>query len=130
MKVRLIPLLCVVLMLGFIGSSAFGLTLHIRLTDGNDDAEEHLADGSMDITSTDLEFPYEDDGNPSATDPQLNVLRFVLPIPKGAQISKAYLELEQDETKGNDKPVNVVIEAQLVPDAPAVANVAKDLSSR
>ncbi len=110
--------------------AALGLTLDIRLTNGNDDAEEHLADGSMDIGSTDLEFPYEDNGSPSATDPQLNVVRFVLPLAKGAQISKAYLEFEQDETKGNDKPVNVVIEGQLVPNAPAVANVAKNLSNR
>src|SRR5512143_1369431 len=110
--------------------AASGATLDLRLTNGNDDAEEHLNDGSMDIGSSDLEFPYEDNANPNATDPQLNVLRFVLPISKGAAISKAYLELEQDETKGNDKPVNVVIEAQLVPNAPAVANVAKNLSSR
>jgi hypothetical protein len=71
---RFVFLCCVAAMLSFLGSSAFGLTLDLRLTNGNDDAEEHLTDGSMDITSTDLEFPYEDDGNPSATDPQLNVL--------------------------------------------------------
>jgi hypothetical protein len=130
MTKKLSFLLCLALALGLAGSQAYGLTLDIRLTDGNDDAEEHLADGSMDITSTDLEFPYEDNGNPSATDLQLNAMRFVLPLAKGTQISNAYLEFEQDETKGNDKPVNVIIEAQLVPDAPAIAGAAQDLSSR
>jgi hypothetical protein len=105
--------------------------IDLRIADGGDDAEEHLADGSMDISSSDLEFPYEDNANPSATDAQLNVLRFAsVPVSKGAKIAKAYLELEQDETKGNDKPVNVIIEAQLVPNAPAPADVTKNLSSR
>ncbi len=128
---KLAFLLCLVLTLSLVGSNgASGATLDLRLTAGGDDAEEHLTDGSMDVGSSDLEFPYEDNGNPSATDPQLNALRFVLPIPKGAQITKAYLEFEQDETKGNDKPVNVVIEAQLVANAPAIASAAKNLSSR
>jgi hypothetical protein len=128
---KLAFLLCLALLLGLVGSNgASGATLDLRLTNGNDDAEEHLASGEMDITSTDLEFPYEDNADPSATDPQLNVLRFALPLAKGAQITKAYLEFEQDETKGNDKPVNVIIEAQLVPDAPAITGAAKDLSSR
>ncbi len=128
---KLAFLLCLALMLGLVGSNAAsGAALDLRLTNGNDDAEEHLADGSMDITSSDLEFPYEDNGTPSATDAQLNVVRFTLPLAKGAKITKAYLEFEQDETKGNDKPVNVVIEAQLVPNAPAVTGAAKDLSSR
>jgi hypothetical protein len=118
-------------MLGLVGSNAAsGATLDLRITNGNDDVEEFLADGDMDITSTDLEFPYEDAGTPSATNPKLTVLRFALPLAKGAKITKAYLEVEQDETKGNDKPVNVVIEAQLVPNAPAVTGAAKDLSSR
>ena len=104
--------------------------LDLRITDGSNDAEEHLADGTMDVTSTDLEFPYEDNANPSATDAQLNVLRFALPLAKGAQIGKAYLEFEVDENKGNDKPVNVVIEGQLVADAPGVADTTKNLSSR
>ncbi len=128
---KLMFLLCLALMLGLVGSNATsGATLDLRITNGNDDAEEHLADGSMDVTSTDLEFPYEDNGTPSATDPQLNALRFVLAVPKGAQITKAYLEFEQDETKGNDKPVNVVIEAQLTLNAPAITSAAKNLSSR
>jgi hypothetical protein len=108
------------------------LTLDIRIAAGADDAEEHLTAGNMDITSTDLEFPYEDAGNP-ATDPQLVGLRFVnLQIPKGAQITKAYLEFEVDavDKVGSTNPVNVVVDGHLVPDAPAITSTAKDLSSR
>ncbi|MCU0914142.1 MAG: hypothetical protein MUC88_06225 [Planctomycetes bacterium] len=127
---RLVLWCCCAMVLGWVGSQAFGATLDLQIKDGLDDAEEHLADGSMDIDSTDLEFPYEDNGTPSATDPQLNIFRFNVALPKGAVVTKAYLEVEQDETKGNDKPVNVIIEGQLTPDAPAVKNVAKNLSGR
>jgi len=131
MNVKVIPLLCLMLMLGFIGSSAFGLTYDIQITDGSNDAEEHLDDGDMDVTSSDLEFPYEDNGDPSASDAQLLVLRFAsVPIANGARIISAYLEFEVDETKGNDKPVNVIVEGQLTPDAPAISGAARDLSSR
>ncbi|MCU0914143.1 MAG: DUF1349 domain-containing protein [Planctomycetes bacterium] len=127
---RLVLWCCLAATLGFVGSQAFGATLDLRITNGANDAEEHLADGSMDVTSTDLEFPYEDNGNPSATDLQLNVLRFNVALPKGAVVTKAYLELEQDETKGNDKPVNVIIDGQLTLNAPAITSAARNLSSR
>jgi len=111
--------------------AAFGLVVNVRITNGNDDVEEHLDTGSMDFTSTDLEFPYEDDGSPSATDPQLVGLRFnPVPIPKGATVTKSYLEFEMDETKGNSRPVNVIIEGQLVANAPAFENVSRHLTNR
>jgi len=106
------------------------VTLDLQILDGGNDAEEHLNDNRMDIGSSDLEFPYEDNGDP-ASDEQLLVLRFPsILIPKGAEVTAAYLEFEVDESKGNDKPVNVVVEGQLIPDAPAIANVAGDLSGR
>jgi regulation of enolase protein 1 (concanavalin A-like superfamily) len=114
----------------FTAAPALALNLDIRLTNGNDDAEEHLAAGDMDITSTDLELPYEDAGTPSSTDEQLNGLRFTLPLAKGAKVNKAYIELEMDETKDNTKPVNLIIEAQLVPNAPAIADITRNLSDR
>jgi len=105
--------------------------IDLRIADGGDDAEEHLDDGSMDITSSDLEFPYEDSGSPSSTDAQLNALRFSsVPVAKGAKIAKAYLELEVDETKDGSKPANVIIEAQLVPNAPGIADATGNLSGR
>ena len=105
--------------------------IDLRISDGGDDAEEHLDDGDMDIGSSDLEFPYEDSGSPSSTDAQVTALRFSsVPIAKGATIANAYLELEVDETKGGSQPVNVIIEAQLVAHAPGIADVAGNLSGR
>jgi hypothetical protein len=125
---KLAFLLC--LAVAFTAAPALAANLDIRLTSGGDDAEEHLGDGSMDITSSDLELPYEDAGTPSSTDKQITGLRFTVPVPKGAQITKSYIELEMDETKDNTKPVNLIIEAQLVPNAPAISSAARDLSGR
>ena len=128
---KLTFLLCLGLgVVAFTAAPALALNFDIRISNGNDDAEEHLGDGSMDITSTDLELPYEDDATPSATDEQLIGLRFTVPVPQGAQVKKAYVEFEMDEAKGNDRPVNLIIEAQLVANAPAISSTSRDLSSR
>src|SRR4030042_266019 len=128
---KLVFLLCMGLgVVSLVSGPALAVNLDIRIANGNDDAEEHLSDGSMDITSTDLELPYEDDGSPSATDDQLIGLRFMVSIPKGAQILKAYLEFEMDETKGNARPVNLIIEGHLVPNSPVIESTAGNLTSR
>ncbi|MCU0914144.1 MAG: hypothetical protein MUC88_06235 [Planctomycetes bacterium] len=128
---KLVSLLCVGLGLVVLTApTAQCMNVDVRIASGNDDAEEHLAAGDMDIGSTDLELPYEDDGTPSATDDQLTGLRFTVPVPKGAQILKAYLEFEMDETKGNTKPVNLVIEGQLTANARAITAATGDLTGR
>jgi hypothetical protein len=128
-------LLCLALTLGLVGSQAFGATLDLRTSAGSNDAEEHLtavshALGSMDVGSTDLEMPYEDAGTPKATDLQLTCLRYNVAIPKGAKITKAYVEFTCDETKDGTKPVNLIIEGQLAVNPPAFAGTANNLSSR
>jgi len=108
------------------------VAVHRRITDGNDDAEQHLGNGSMDIGSTDLETPYEDAGNP-ATDEQVIGLRFVdIPLDKSAAVIGAYVEIEVDAVnkQGSANPVNVIIEGELVPDAAAFANVANNITDR
>ena len=67
---------------------AFGQSYDLRIATGSDDAEQHLNAG-MDVGSTDIEVPYEDDGTPSATDEQLACLRFIVPLTKGVKITKA-----------------------------------------
>jgi hypothetical protein len=132
---RLIFLSCLALMLSLVGSNAFGAVLDLKITAGTNDAEEHLtavshAAGEMDVGSTDLELPYEDDGTPSATDLQLIGLRYNVALAKGAKINKAYVEFTCDEVKGGTKPVNLIIEGQLAVNPPAFASTAKDLSGR
>ena len=104
--------------------------LDIRIAAGTDDAEEHLNAG-MDITSTDLELVHEDAGTP-ATDEQLIGMRWLVPVAKGAQIGKAYVEFELKEIKTttNTAPVNVIIEGQLDPNPAAFTSTAKDITNR
>ncbi len=107
-------------------STALGLSYDIRIATGADDIEEVVSDGSMDGGSSDIEIPYESVGG----NDQIAGLRFKVPIAKGAQVTKAYLEFECDETKGGTDAVNVLIEGQLTPDAPAITTAARNLSSR
>ena len=57
-------------------------------------------------------------------------LRYVLPVPKGAKIAKAYVEFTCDETKGGTQPVNLIIQGQLIANAPAFLSTANDISNR
>jgi type IV pilus assembly protein PilY1 len=59
-------------------------------------------------------------------------LRFTAPIPKGAQVTKAYLEFKVASVSkaGTANPVNLVIAGQLTPNAPVITAVDKNLSSR
>jgi hypothetical protein len=102
----------------------------VSIATGNDDAEEHVSNGDMDLTSSDLEMPYEDSGEP-ATDEQVTGLRFAnIGLAKGAQITGAYVELEVDETKGGTAPVNLVIEGQLTPNAAIFTSASGNITSR
>jgi len=128
---KLAFLLCLTLAVGLMGATiASGAALDLKITAGTNDAEEHLADGTMDVTSTDLEMPYEDSGTPSSTDPQLACLRYILPLAKGAKINKAYVVFTCDETKDGSKPVNLIVEGQQAANPAAFAATAKNLSGR
>jgi hypothetical protein len=99
-----------------------------RIADGDDDIEEHVPAGNMDITSTDLEFPFEDAG---PTDAQILGLRFLnVAVPKGAAIVNAYIEFECDETKDGSQPVSVIIQGELSADPAVFATGANNLSNR
>ncbi len=129
---KLAFMLCLALALGLAGSNPVsGAALDLRIATGNDDAEEHLNAG-MDLTSSDLEIPYEDAGAPP-TDEQLIGMRWSVPLAKGAALTKAYIELVLKEVKGsgtNDAPVNVIIEGQLDPNPPAFGSAAKNITNR
>jgi hypothetical protein len=115
--------------IGF-GKPAPGAMLDLRIAAGTDDAEEHL-NAAMDITSTDLELVHEDAGTP-ATDEQLIGMRWLLPVAKGAGMTKAYIEfqLKEIKTTTNAAPVNVIIEGQLNPNPAAFTATAKDITNR
>jgi len=105
--------------------------IDIRIANSNDDVEERLREdrnGELDMSSSDLEFPYEDF---PADDLQRVGLRFVnVPIPKGTRIAGAYIEFTVDGDKGGTSPVNVIIDGQLTPDAEPFVDTPFNVSNR
>jgi hypothetical protein len=99
-------------------TAAFAFSYDIPIATGLDDVEEYTSDHHMYTTSSDLEMPYENDGTPPTAEQVIGV-RWAVPIPKGAKITKAYVEFTCDELKGGTNPVNLIIEGQLAPNAPA-----------
>jgi hypothetical protein len=103
--------------------------LDVRLATSTDDMEEYVADGAIQTTSSDIEMPYEDT---PGTNEQLVGVRYLLNLSKGTTIAKAYVEFTCDETKGTNGtlPVNLVIQGQLIANAPVFTSTAKDISNR
>jgi hypothetical protein len=110
-------------------AGAFASAIEVRIATGSDDVEEYVEGHDMYVDSSDLEMPYEDDPS-SAGDKQVIGLRFAVPIPKGAQITKAYVEFSCDETKNGTNPVNLIIQGQLAANAPAFTTASADVTSR
>ncbi len=92
----------------FTANVAFaGNVIEIGITNGNDSVEEE-ASGNMYMTSSDLELP----------DGQVIGLIFLnVELPQGANIIKAYIVFTVDELESDD-PVNLIIQGEMVPDAP------------
>ncbi|MBM4027112.1 MAG: LamG domain-containing protein, partial [Planctomycetes bacterium] len=124
---KLAFLLCLALTVGLVGSPAFARLVEVRIITGADDMEERLEANNIDNGSSDLELAYE---NTNKRVPQLVALRYLVPIPKGAQIISAYVEWTVDEIKGGTAPVNLIIGGQLTPHAPAFTTATRDLSGR
>ena len=121
-----IYLISFVLVLILAGSNGVlgGTVWETRVSNGNDDAEQDVSGGGMDLSSSDLEML--DDGGL-----QVIGLRFVdIPIPKGAIVDKAYIEFTCDETKSGTSPVNLLIEGELNPNPAAFSNATNDITSR
>jgi hypothetical protein len=110
-------------------TAALAMNIDVRIVNGNDDVEEYTAAKNMYLTSTDLEMPYEDDGAPP-TDEQVIGLRWTVPLPKGSTILKAYVEFTCDDPKGGTNPVNLIIEGQLMANAPAFTAATANLTGR
>jgi len=120
----MVLLISFVLVLALAGTNVtFGaIVWEGRISSGDDDVEEGVPGGGVDLSSSDLEMPYEDEGKGN---PQVIGLRFVnVAIAQGAQISGAYIEFEVDEDKGGTQVVNLIIDGELSPDAAAFSSSA------
>jgi hypothetical protein len=93
-----------------------------------DDVEEGVPDGSIDLSSSDLELPYEGTGQSGL---QVIGLRFLnVTVPRGAIITNAYVEFQCDEIKGGTEHVSLIIEGELSTDAAAFSLSAYDVTNR
>lgn len=98
-------------------------TVELQVNQSADDGEEQASNGSMDLSSSDLEL-----GEDGST-PQTVGIRFQnVAVPQGATIEAAYLEFETDET--DTETTSVQIHAQASDNAPAFSEDAYDLTSR
>ncbi|MFW5444574.1 MAG: PKD domain-containing protein [Methylococcaceae bacterium] len=99
-------------------------TIERRVTASSDDAEQRGVGGSIKLTSSDLEFVFDSDGN------QLVGIRFnELEIPQGAFITHAYLQFETDEATPQDT-TNLLIEGEAVANAVTFTSSRKNISKR
>ena len=99
-----------------------------KVINGTDDSEERVNGGGIDLNSSDLEMPYENEGKGN---PQVIGLRFVdIPIPKGAIVDRAYIELTCDETRGGSEPVSLLIEGERNPLPAAFSEAINDITNR
>ncbi len=118
-------------MLVFFGTSTvFGaLVWEGRINSSNDDVEEDVNGGAMDMGSTDLEITEE--GSPA--DNQLVGLRFNgVDVPQGASIAGAYVQFQVDEVDVPDdnRPGTKFLRGEAADNAAPFVNVAGNVSDR
>ncbi|MFL6010730.1 MAG: right-handed parallel beta-helix repeat-containing protein [Gaiellaceae bacterium] len=96
-------------------------TLERRVAAGADDAEES-ATGAMSLTSSDLELVF--DGNNQRVG-----IRFAnVTVPRGATISRAYVQFEADEAQSD--PTSLVLQGEAADNAAAYTTTANNISAR
>ena len=97
-------------------------TFERRVEDNNDDAEERVSNGNMDLGSSDLELIY--DGHD-----QFVGIRFRdVQIPRGATIVNAYIEFRADESQSG--ATSLVFQGQAANNPGTFNNTSYDISSR
>lgn len=102
------------------------LPLDIRINSGNDDAEELNSGGSMYITSTDLEFVYDDY---VAGDQTIGIRFNNVQIDNSFPVAQAYIQFTVDETV-NLNPCHLTIYGQAFDNAESFSLGQYDISSR
>ena len=93
-----------------------------RVSAGEDDAEENLTAGSVSISSSDLELI--NDG----TDQRVGIRFSGIEIPKGATVTKAYIQFTAHETSAGSGTLS--IRCQAADNAPAFTTTQYDITSR
>ena len=104
-------------------AAAGGDSIERRVATGNDDAEEDGTDGSISLTSSDLELVY------AFPDDQVIGIRFTdVNIPQGADVTTAYIQFKVDEVSTGD--CNLTIESEDVDNASQFTTDTNNISQR
>lgn len=106
------------------GSSITSGSISVRIASSSDDAEEDVSDGSISLTSSDLEMVIEEfDGE------QQVGMRFpVINVPQGAAISNAYIQFDVDET--NSTATTLTFYGEDIDDAPTFTTSGSNITNR
>ncbi len=124
-------LICLALVLALAGTNtAFGAVVwEGRVSSQNDDAEESVTNaGAIDLGSSDLEMPYENAGKGNN---QIIGVRFVnVNVPKGTNITNAYVEFTCDETKDGTLAVSLLIDGEKTLNAAEFGGATNNISTR
>ena len=110
------------LLLGQAASVRADETKDFQVSDDDDDAEERVSDGNMNLGSTDLEMILE------ASDQIVGIRFRNINIPQGATILRAWIEFEADESDSG--ATNLTIHGEDIDDAPIFTNGNSNISNR
>ena len=109
MSCKLGNLLCITALIGVLVAIPLQIkaaTIDVKVSEGNDDAEERVDNGEMYLDSTDLEIV----DDTSYRGLQIVGVRFQnVTIPQGAVINSAYIEFEADENSSENDPNLVIV---------------------
>jgi hypothetical protein len=105
------------------------INMTVKVSDANDDAEENKFDGSIDLSSSDLELAIDERTWPLSDKNQLIGVRFRgLNIPQGATITSSYIQFFSE--RDNSASTNISIYGEKTSNAPFYTSSNHDLSSR
>ena len=98
-------------------------TFEKRVSANNDDAEQRISTGAMNLSSTDLELAVD-----GTTSDQVGMRFTAVTIPKSATITNAYIQFKTDET--SSAAVSLTIRGQAADNAAGFTSTGYDISSR
>jgi len=94
-----------------------------QVSNSSDDAEEAVATGSMNTTSSDLEL-----GTDGTTGQWVGMRFNNISIPKGAIVLSAFIEFEVDEL--DTEPTSILLQGQAAPNPSAFSSLKNNISER
>jgi hypothetical protein len=110
-------------MLLFVATTFAQTTISRQITNNDDDVEQNVSGGAMDLASSDLEMVVD------GSNRQIVGMRFTnLNVPQGARVSNSYVQFTSD--KDNSGTVNLTIKGERTGNASRFTNGTNNISNR